>query len=286
MELPLSIHRVHQEAKPYPWPWATGPRWVEAPSVFIQGMVERHLTEKELCQLIDLRFDWVSILSEVLDWNEGNSPPLQILVEFIASARPAIRSVGEAKDNNVGSTDYIEKQIDWGCHRAPWLGHKAQYSELERFEHLAYFGWVWDHSDFLDITVACKGDDAQVNLKLWAVGGDLEKMENVRVVLRNFLWRYWLQKITKEANDWLSTEHYQVEEHTRHQNAIKDCLEQCEKSDWWQWEHGSRLFFWRWPSIWRNEARDGSPGFHYKYPRPQLKFPQVPIHDKWVIEKD
>ena len=65
-----------------------------------------------------------------------------------------------------------------------------------------------------------------------------------------------------------------------------DCLTRCLNSTWWSWDHGSRLFFWRWPQVWREEARDGAMGFHTSFPRPRLHFPQVPIQEQWIKEKD
>jgi hypothetical protein len=31
------------------------------------------------------------------------------------------------------------------------------------------------------------------------------------------------------------------------------------RASWWGWDAGSSLFFWRWPSEFRKEARDGTP---------------------------
>jgi hypothetical protein len=47
------------------------------------------MTEKEWCQLVDLREDWGDMLIRAIwDWDGGMSPPLRMLVEFGLSARP------------------------------------------------------------------------------------------------------------------------------------------------------------------------------------------------------
>jgi hypothetical protein len=77
-------------AVPYPWPWPAEPLWVEAPSVYFGGKtVERPMTAKELCQLVDLREDWgATLVDSIWDWERGSAPPLRMLVEFGLAARP------------------------------------------------------------------------------------------------------------------------------------------------------------------------------------------------------
>ena len=40
--------------------------------------------------------------------------------------------------------------------------------------------------------------------------------------------------------------------------AGRDAISRCCKSTFWEWDHGSRLLFWRWPKAFRKEARDGT----------------------------
>ena len=37
---------------------------------------------------------------------------------------------------------------------------------------------------------------------------------------------------------------------------------------------------------WREEARDGARGYHHCFPRARLNYPQVPIKEKWIVDKD
>jgi len=41
--------------------------------------------------------------------------------------------------------------------------------------------------------------------------------------------------------------------------AGRDCIRRSAHASWWDWDHGSRLFFWRWPKESRLWARDGHP---------------------------
>ena len=40
-----------------------------------------------------------------------------------------------------------------------------------------------------------------------------------------------------------------------------DGIQRVLKGSWWEWDHGSTLFFWRWPKAIRKAARDGVPVF-------------------------
>jgi hypothetical protein len=57
--------------------------------------------------------------------------------------------------------------------------------------------------------------------------------------------------------------------------AAADCVRYSGSSSWWEWDGGSRLFFWRWPGIFRSYARDGQPHLWTKTPAP-FRRPQQP----------
>ena len=68
-----------------------------------------------------------------------------------------------------------------------------------------------------------------------------------------------------------------------------DALERAVSSNWWEWTHGSTLFFWRWPRCCRRDARDGSifPWKIFPFPKymvPQ-KYPKNNKEKELVIEK-
>jgi hypothetical protein len=66
-----------------------------------------------------------------------------------------------------------------------------------------------------------------------------------------------------------------------------DFLMLLTNSDWWTWKAGSRLNFWRWPEVWRIEARDGARGLHHSpRPPPRLRWPKLTAGEKWMQDID
>jgi hypothetical protein len=68
--------------------------------------------------------------------------------------------------------------------------------------------------------------------------------------------------------------------------AVRDCVQRCAESTWWDWSDGSRLLFLRWPEVWQREARDGAKGLHTGSPEPRLHYPQVPMADENIARLD
>ena len=268
---------LSEGAAPYPWPLPQEDVWVEAPSVFLHGAtMERPLTLKEKCQLVDLRADWgVSLLDELWKWNVGEVPPLRLVVEFILAASPWL-TLGARNE---------EIEFDWSRERAPWLGELSATIPGTALEWMAYYGWIWGEEDAKEVTVATRSDDAAVDYALWAVGGTGPGMESCRESLRGGLHRLWRRRFTKEAYDWLHV-HGRPEDASKDRKAIVDCTTRAANSSWWDWKDGSRLFFWRWPEAWRAEARDGAAGFHTKHLRPQRGRSTFPSKEEWIIAKD
>lgn len=68
-----------------------------------------------------------------------------------------------------------------------------------------------------------------------------------------------------------------------------DALERAVSANWWEWTHGSTLFFWRWPRYCRRDARDGSSLPWKIFPLPRYRVPQkYPKNEKereLMIEK-
>jgi hypothetical protein len=64
--------------------------------------------------------------------------------------------------------------------------------------------------------------------------------------------------------------------------AMYETLTRAMHSSWWEWLDGSRLFFWRWPTIWLKEARDGARAFQTHFPPPCLRYSSPPIKEEWI----
>jgi len=92
--------------------------------------------------------------------------------------------------------------------------------------------------------------------------------------------------VTLDAAAWFASRcNDDPAEQARDLEALLDCIEQCCNSSWWEWDDGSSLIFFRWPEVWRKEARDGARAFHIKDLSPRFSFPQVPIEEDWVRQK-
>jgi hypothetical protein len=273
---------LREGATPFPWPWTTGRPWVEAPTCYSVGelqengvkLIERPLTDKERCQLLDLRDDWgCAVLETVWAWDGGASPPLRLLAEFALECLPLLRA---ATTQELDET--LEGSWDWGRNRPPWV-------EKEPSGDGDFFGWNWISDEVGRDVLAVKADDATANLSLWAVGGPGEHMDRARDGLCRFLFGFWIRRLCREGCLWLKSEEARSEL-ARNREAVRDCVTRCANSTWWEWADGSRLLFWRWPAAWRLEARDGAPGVHTGAPPPRQRFPAIPIKEQWVIDKD
>ena len=75
-----------------------------------------------------------------------------------------------------------------------------------------------------------------------------------------------MRNLRREASKWLANSLNSLPaERELNVEAICDCLERAAGSTFWDWEDGSRLFFWRWGEWWKS-ARDGEPFYHEKPP--------------------
>jgi hypothetical protein len=56
---------------------------------------------------------------------------------------------------------------------------------------MQFYGWEWGEADAVEGAVACRADDAQVDLALWAIGGEGTGMEAARAAIRKLLHSSW-----------------------------------------------------------------------------------------------
>jgi hypothetical protein len=232
---------------------------------------------------MDVREDWGAVLVPLMwVWDAGATPPLRLLVESAMALMGCFRCHADPQAaTREGTDETLKENFDWGRVRAPWSGGSSDSAALER---MAYFGWVWEPED-ADTVVATRSDDAEVDLSLWAVGGDGDGMERHRENLRKFLFKYFLRRTCREAREWLHSADAK-DEFEINREAVRDCVQRLANSTWWDWADGSRLLFWRWPGNWRCEARDGARGFHIGSPPPRLNYPQPPMREAWIVDKD
>jgi hypothetical protein len=110
-----------------------------------------------------------------------------------------------------------------------------------QIERLSYFGWVWEPHQAANVSVPTKADKAELDLSLWAVGGDNVQMKEHRAAIFKLLFRCWMRRLYLEAVNWLNTKGLSNNEMNR--AALNDALTHALNASWWEWLDGSRLFF-------------------------------------------
>jgi hypothetical protein len=108
-----------------------------------------------------------------------------MLVEFFMKAAPwlardeldEIRK--ETKDNS--------KLVDWSREWPPWLRDLSATIPGTSLERLTYFGWIWDHSDSIKVTVVKKSNGASFDTAISAVDSDAAGLEEAREAIREGL---------------------------------------------------------------------------------------------------
>jgi hypothetical protein len=139
---------------------------------------------------------------------------------------------------------------------------------------LSSFQWVcWEPASENDVSVATKSDSSGIDLNMWAVGGGGVEESSVmeqrrRAVVRRLLHRIWYDQLCKDARKLMAIQEKlkDLEGLKRDSEAVIDCLTHARRSKWFEWNDGSRLFFWRWPECWREEAMDGARFYHTSWP--------------------
>ncbi len=67
--------------------------------------------------------------------------------------------------------------------------------------------------------------------------------------------------------------------------AVLECITKAAGCTWWKWDAGSRLFFWRWPKEYVEEARDGCKCWFNPSKLPKYLIPQRPPSNPEMKDK-
>jgi hypothetical protein len=267
------VWHSHTIISHFPWPLPQDKLWVETNTAFHQDLlIIRSFTLHELGQIIDLRSDWLTALVQIV-WklNDGALPSLRLLAEIDIIGGVWLLS----QQSNLKAPE-----LDFCCNRPLWLSDSPKkLSDPEQDERLTYFGWVRDPSQ-TEVSTATKGDDAKVDLSLWAVGSNGNYFERARKKIRDFLFIHWTKLLKHEALMWLSLQDSKTRD--KDQVDISECITRAANSNWWEWKDCSRLFFWRWPVIWQDKACNRAQVFHNGFRQPCLNFRSPPIKEEWI----
>jgi hypothetical protein len=138
---------------------------------------------------------------------------------------------------------------------------------------------------------AVKADDTQVPVHLWndrvfacpslkrLESLTKEKKEKALDQLRAGFPVIWKRKVERDFIEWFhGSEHRYDDRADIWQAGLQSCV-YARRSDWWEWTGGSKIFFWRWPNRYREEARKGVPPYFIGDP-PTLMGSQPPYTDE------
>jgi hypothetical protein len=169
----------------------------------------------------------------------------------------------------------------WGNQRPFGIGVR---DNLLRLTALA--GLYFEPSDAVEVDTAAKADTDEVDTSLWAVGGEGAKLELNRSRFRAFLYGLYCRRLYLEAKAWLDEERVRqtLPDFVRSKAGVVDCLQRACSADWFEWTDGSRLFFWRWPREWQQEARDGHPVRHFYMPPRSPRAHTLDKLEPWMKE--
>ena len=104
---------------------------------------------------------------------------------------------------------------------------------------------------------AAQADDAEVDLSQWASPLETVNEARARKVLRRFVVKWWSYHQRQVAEKWLkSLGSLATKDDVE---AVNDCLRRVQGCDYWSWHRGSRIMFYKFPTEWRNDFRDGIP---------------------------
>eukprot|EP00986_Skeletonema_menzelii_P016382 scaffold14397_cov80-Skeletonema_menzelii.AAC.1 len=121
-------------------------------------------------------------------------------------------------------------------------------------------------------------DDAPVDYSLWALPNETPAEEEARHILRRVAVKWWAANIESEARAWLETHAHDE----RDVEAVENVIRRVKAASYWEWHRGSRLFFWRFPSEFRDDARDGVEFFKFFKgdTLPTGLFPNIPSESR------
>jgi hypothetical protein len=236
---------------------------IEAPTVFTKLFwVKRKLTIKELCSVLDLPSSEAS-RPNTKEWIGDITMPGKVRARVVDAIREWVsRANGPLKGLHVSASVQVTR------HKKPRLSPLDSVQESP--------GDITSSSAReATVTVkSTKADDAHVPTHLWdnrvlahagfqillrkqvlkALGTLRDKFLLPlwkRIVARNF--QKWIVKMDK-IDWWLDST-----DRTSSLSAGAKALSYAVGASWWEWDQGSFPFFWRWPTEFVREIRDGMP---------------------------
>lgn len=233
--------------------------WVDAKSVWSKQKVVRQVTSSELFSIWDYegKLEAKTLggpTMETLLRARLKSPPGKILRALGHTALESLLPV-DSSSSAVEATKQATDTSDLGLTKDIPVGPLEQLVETRVEAKLP--------------------DDAPVDFSLWAAPNETPEMEAARHVLRRLAVKWWASNIEKEAREWLASHDHDE----RDVEAVENIVKRVKACSYWEWHRGSRLFFWRFPSEWLADARDGVEFWKFDTP-PAGLYPNVPSESR------
>lgn len=89
-------------------------------------------------------------------------------------------------------------------------------------------------------------------------GSSLKPWREAFLILRHGMLKWWKKRVVRSAVKFLTVQK-EGEEYQRNLVAIRDCVRRVADASIWEWDGGSRPFFWMWPVGLQKNIRDGFP---------------------------
>jgi hypothetical protein len=241
---------------------------IEAPTVFTKLFwVKRKLTIKELCSVLDLPSSEAS-RPNTKEWIGDISMPGKVRARVVEAIRKwTSRAKGPAKRL------YVSSMAQVTSHKKPCVSplDSMQEAPCDITSYSAKEAVLGN----LTVTIkSTKADDAHVPTHLWdnrvlAYAG-IQELPHEQVLkalgtLRDkFLLPLWKRIVARIFRKWVLEMDkvgwwQEATERTTSLRAGAKALAYAVGAMWWEWDHGSFPFFWRWPSEFVREIRDGMP---------------------------
>jgi hypothetical protein len=179
-----------------------------------------------------------------------------------------------------------------------WLGHASTAKRASRILSLSVVNEMDEESgeDEADHNIkATKSDGAKVRVELWDAfliqglhpGVQGRDIIAAAVVLRAWLLQVWRRTVFRLYVRWKATVGtLSVQDKQAAVHAARDCIRRCGDATWWNWDGGSRPFFWRWPVEYQNVVRDGHPAWFTASVVPWRRQQRAPDPDRFHMIKD
>ncbi|KAL7559822.1 hypothetical protein ACA910_003985 [Epithemia clementina (nom. ined.)] len=262
----------------------------QLPSVFSRcGFVRRRLTDKEVGGVLDFPLEIAkgNLSRSLKQWVEARPVPFKIRLEVIRRLR--LWSAQGYRFTCLRQTE-TPFEIEGDTHVA------YARTELTTSTELISGNSAKKWEPHVKVT---KSDDAEIPFVLWdnrvldGLQGRVlspDEFSNFANRMRQWLHRLWVQKVTRGFWPWWQADVQQLVSVGRkpHEPSLRagiSAIQHAQKSTWWDWDNGSSPFFWRFPSDWLEDMRDGLKPMWIASPRKYTRRQQNPL-DPQTREKE